>query len=81
MNPPGETPFCQGIDDVRAIRLAPIFDQVRAAIRVCSRYVPGGKPNADDMRGIFIRVARENSVTPDDLARWWKMWGKEPGRG
>lgn len=81
MNPPGETPFCQGIDDVRAIRLAPIFDQVRAAIRVCSRYVPGGKPNADDMRGIFIRIARDHGITPTDLERWWNMWGRRPSDG
>lgn len=73
-----ETPFCQGVDPVQLVRLAPIFDQVRAAISVCSRYVPGGKPNADDMRGIFARVARDNSITPADLERWWAMWGDKP---
>lgn len=68
-------------DDVRLVRLAPIFDQVRARIRAAEPYLPGGKPNKDDMRGIFIRVARENDITPDDLERWWNLWGKEAGRG
>lgn len=81
MNPPGETPFCQGVDPAQLVRLAPIFDQVRAAIRVCARYVPGGKPNKDDMRGIFIRVARDHGITPGDLERWWNMWGRTPCDG
>lgn len=58
------------------VRLGPIFDQVRAAIRKAKPFVPGGVPNEEDMRGIFIRVARENSITPEDLERWWKLWGK-----
>lgn len=78
MNPPGETPFVQGVDEVKTVRLAPIFDQVRAAVRKWKPYIPGGVPNAEDMRGIFTRVARENAITPADLERWWNLWGKGP---
>ena len=63
-------------DEVQYVRLAPIFTQVRHHIEITRRRVPGGVPNADDMRGIYIRVARENSITPEDLERWWKLWGK-----
>lgn len=66
----------EGTDLVRDIRLAPLFDAIRARIRAAKPYVPGGVPNADDMHGIFKRVARDHSVTPEDLERWWNKWGK-----
>lgn len=70
-------------DPVTAFRLAPLLDAIRARIEAARPYVPGGVPNADDMRGIFNRVAREHGVTPADLERWWNLWGKkkEPGHG
>lgn len=81
MNPKDETPFVQGVDPVTHIRLAPIFDAVRARIKEIKIYIPFGVPNEEDMRGVFRHVSRQHGCTPTDLERWWRMWAKEARRG
>lgn len=51
-------------------RLAPLFEHFDRLASPARRHTPGGVLLADDLIGIYRRVARQAGCTPEEAKRW-----------
>jgi hypothetical protein len=53
--------------------LAPILASFKKHHAAAARHCVGGVPLAEDLKGIYRRVASEHGATPEDVKRWVEM--------
>ena len=50
--------------------LKPIFEDFDTRAAVARRHAVGGVLSAEDLHGLYRRVASNNGCTPEDAKRW-----------
>ena len=50
--------------------LTPLFEDFDARAAIARRHAVGGVLSADDLQGLYRRVASNHGCTPNDAKRW-----------